>query len=60
MPALLGCLIPFVLLLVGAIAGAAVGGSTYAIWGSVAGFVVGGLAAFLALRGYERAVHRPE
>jgi hypothetical protein len=59
MPAL-GCLIPFVLLLVGAGAGGAIGGTTYAIWGGVAGLVIGGLAAFLALRVFERARRLPE
>ena len=54
MPAI-GCLIPFVLLIVGAGAGGAFGGTTYAIWGSVAGLVIGGLGAALALRMFERA-----
>jgi uncharacterized membrane protein YdjX (TVP38/TMEM64 family) len=54
MPALLGCLIPFMLFLVGAIAGGAIGGTTYGIWGGVAGLAVGGLAAFLVTREYGR------
>ena len=57
MPAL-GCLFVFVLLVVGAIAGAAIGGTTYAVWGSVAGLAVGGLAAFLVGRQYERERNR--
>jgi len=57
MPAL-GCLFVFVLLVVGAISGAAIGGTTYAVWGSVAGLVVGGLAAFLVGRQYERERNR--
>jgi hypothetical protein len=54
MPAL-GCLIPFVLLIVGAGIGGVIGGTTYAIWGAAAGFVIGGLGAALALRLFERA-----
>ena len=54
MPAL-GCLIPFVLLIVGAGIGGAIGGTSYAIWGGVAGFVVGLIGALAALRLFERA-----
>ena len=54
MPAL-GCLIPFVLLFVGAGIGGVIGGSAYALWGAAAGFVVGLLGALLALRLFERA-----
>jgi hypothetical protein len=54
MPAL-GCLIPFVLLIVGAGIGGAIGGTAYAIWGGVIGLAIGSLAAFLALRTFERA-----
>lgn len=54
MPAL-GCLIPFVLLIVGVGIGGAIGGSAYAIWGGVAGFVIGLLGGLLALRIYDRA-----
>jgi hypothetical protein len=57
MPAL-GCLFVLVLLIVGAIAGAAIGGTTYAIWGGVAGLAVGGLAAFLVVRAYDRERER--
>jgi hypothetical protein len=49
------CLIPFALLIVGAAIGGIIGGTAYAIWGGVAGLLIGGLCAFLALRGYERA-----
>jgi hypothetical protein len=42
------------LLLVGAIAGGAIGGTIYAICGGTAGLAVGGLAAFLVTREYER------
>jgi hypothetical protein len=54
MPAL-GCLIPFVLLIVGAAVGGAIGGTRSAIWGGVAGFAVGLLCALAALRLFERA-----
>ncbi|MGC1412399.1 MAG: hypothetical protein WA864_26065 [Acetobacteraceae bacterium] len=54
MPAL-GCLIPFVLMIVGAAAGGAIGGTRPAIWAGVAGFVVGLLGALLALKVFERA-----
>jgi hypothetical protein len=54
MPAL-GCLIPFVLLIVGAAAGGAIGGTRAAVWGGAAGFAIGLLGALLALRMFERA-----
>jgi hypothetical protein len=54
MPAL-GCLIPFVLLIVGAGIGGAAGGTTYAVWGAVAGFVIGLLGALVGLRVFEHA-----
>jgi tellurite resistance protein TehA-like permease len=54
MPAL-GCLIPFVLLIVGAAIGGAIGGTRPAIWGGVAGFAIGLLCALVALRLFERA-----
>ena len=53
MPAL-GCMVVLALLLVGAIAGGAIGGTIYAICGGTAGLAVGGLAAFLVTREYER------
>jgi hypothetical protein len=49
------CLIPFVLLIGGAGIGGIVGGTTYAVWGGIAGLLIGGLGAFMALRLYERA-----
>ena len=58
MPALLGCLVPVVLFLVGAIAGGAIGGTIYAICGGTAGLAVGGLATFLVTREYERERER--
>ena len=54
MPAL-GCLIPFVLMIVGAAVGGAIGGTRPAIWGGAAGFVIGLLGALLALKVFERA-----
>ena len=50
-----GCLIPFLLLLVGGGVGGAMGGTKDAIWGAAAGFVIGLLAAVVALRLFERA-----
>jgi hypothetical protein len=44
-----GCLIPFVLLVIGAAIGAAVGGTADAYLGCVAGFAVGVIAVLLAL-----------
>jgi hypothetical protein len=46
------------LLLVGAIAGGAIGGTIYAICGGTAGLAVGGLATFLVTREYERERER--
>ena len=54
MPAL-GCLIPFVLLIVGAAIGGAVGGTRAAIWGGIAGCVVGLACALVGLRLFTRA-----
>ena len=50
-----GCLIPFLLLLVGGGIGGAMGGTKDAIWGAAAGLLVGLLAAVVALRLFERA-----
>jgi hypothetical protein len=49
------CLIPFALLIAGAAIGGIIGGTVYAMWVGVAGLLIGGLCAFLALRWYERA-----
>jgi hypothetical protein len=56
--AALGCLLVLGLLLVGAIAGGAIGGTIYAIWGGVAGIAVGVLAALFLVREYERERNR--
>ena len=49
-----GCLIPFVLLALGAVAGGLVGGITAGFWGGGAGFVIG-IAIMLAMLGaFER------
>lgn len=53
MPAL-GCLLPFVLLIVGAGIGGAIGGTIYAVWGGIGGLLIGGFGALLAVRWYER------
>ena len=53
MPAL-GCLAPFVLLIVGAAVGGIIGGTVYAVWGGVAGLLIGGLGGLLGVRWYER------
>ena len=50
-----GCLVPFLLLLVGGGIGGAMGGTKDAIWGAAAGLLVGLLAAVVALRLFERA-----
>ncbi len=53
-----GCLIPFVLILAGAVGGWALGGQTDAIVGAVAGGAIG-VAAMLALAwGWEKIVSR--
>jgi hypothetical protein len=54
MPAL-GCLIPFVQLLVGAGIGGVIGGTSYAVWGGVAGFAIGLVGALAGLRLFERS-----
>lgn len=53
-----GCLIPFVLIVAGAVGGWALGGHTDAILGAIAGGVVG-VAAMVALAwGWEKVVSR--
>jgi len=54
MPAI-GCMIPLVLLILGAGAGGAIGGTVFALWGGLAGFVIGLLGALAALRAFEHA-----
>jgi hypothetical protein len=54
MPAI-GCVIPFVLLILGTGVGGAIGGTAFAVWGGLAGFVIGLLGALAALRAFERA-----
>jgi hypothetical protein len=51
----IGCMIPFVILIVGAGIGGAIGGTMFAVWGGLAGFVIGLLGALAALRAFERA-----
>jgi hypothetical protein len=53
--AALGCLLPFLLLLLGCGIGGVIGGTMAAIWGGVAGFAIGLLGALLALRIFQGA-----
>ena len=46
----IGCLIPFGLLVAGAVIGAAVGGTTDALWGCASGFAVRIIVVLLVLR----------
>jgi hypothetical protein len=54
MPAI-GCLIPFIVLLVGAGIGGAIGGTVFAVYGGIAGFVIGLIGALVSLRAFGRA-----
>jgi hypothetical protein len=54
----LGCLLPFALMIVGALIGAAMGGSHAGLVGLIAGFVVGILAAAGLVWGLARAEKR--
>jgi hypothetical protein len=54
MPAV-GCMIPLIALIVGAGIGGAIAGTAYAVWGGVAGLVLGVLVALAALRTFGRA-----
>jgi|KBSSwiStaDraftv2_1062776.scaffolds.fasta_scaffold1418042_1 hypothetical protein len=57
----IGCLIPLVLLAVGAVAGGLLGGTTAGLWGGAGGFVVGVVAMVAVLGLFERAKgNRPE
>jgi hypothetical protein len=51
----LSLLMPFVLLLIGAAIGGVIGGTTYAVWGGVAGLLIGGLGALVVLLAFARA-----
>ncbi|HET7883519.1 MAG TPA: hypothetical protein VFL55_21720 [Acetobacteraceae bacterium] len=51
----IGCLIPFALLAVGAVAGGVLGGATGGLWGGGAGFVIGLVAMLVILGVFERA-----
>jgi hypothetical protein len=53
--AALGCLLPFLLLLLGGGIGGVLGGTAEAIWGGMAGFAIGLLGGLLALRIFRRA-----
>ena len=51
----IGCLIPFVLMAVGAAAGGLLGGTTAGLWGGAGGFIVGLIAMVALLEMFERA-----
>jgi hypothetical protein len=51
----IGCLIPFVLLGIGAVAGGLLGGTNAGLWGGAGGFVVGVVAMAAVLGLFERA-----
>jgi len=50
----LGCLIPIVLIIAGAGAGGAIGGSHAAMLGAIAGATIGAIAMVAMLWGFER------
>ncbi|HUC16616.1 MAG TPA: hypothetical protein VMA37_02895 [Acetobacteraceae bacterium] len=54
----LGCLLPFALMIVGALIGAAVGGSHAGLVGLIAGFAVGIVGAAGLVWGLARAENR--
>jgi outer membrane lipoprotein SlyB len=54
----IGCFVPIVLVVVGAVVGSAVGGTHAAILGIVAGGVTGAAAMILLLRVWERIRRR--
>ncbi len=58
--AAIGCLIPLVLMIIGAVAGSAIGGRTVGVWGGAIGVVVGVAAMLLMWWLFERAKNLPE
>ena len=54
----IGCVIPFVLMLLGAAIGAAIAGDRGGLWGLVAGFLIGAACMALAYWIFERARNR--
>lgn len=54
----IGCVIPFVLMLLGAGIGAAIAGDRGGLWGLVIGFLIGAAAMALAYWTFERARNR--
>ena len=50
----IGCLLPFVLLVAGAVIGGTVGGTPDGIWGAAIGGAIGLVAMLLMLRWFER------
>lgn len=53
-------LMPFGLLLIGAAVGGVSGGTTYAVWGGIAGLLIGGLVSLVILRTFARDRRLPE
>jgi hypothetical protein len=53
--AAIGCLLPFMLLALGAIVGGVVGGVTMGLWCGAAGLAVGIVLMLVALRAFDRA-----
>jgi hypothetical protein len=51
----IGCLIPFVLLGIGATVGGIIGGTTAGLWGGAGGFLIGLVGMLVALRAFDRA-----
>lgn len=56
----IGCLIPLVLMAVGAVGGWAIGGQRGSIIGAVAGAAIGGAAMVALAWGWEKIVSRRE
>lgn len=53
--AALGCMIPFVLLIIGAVIGGVIGGTPDGLWGAGIGAVVGLAIMLVGLRWFDRA-----
>jgi hypothetical protein len=53
-------LMPFVLLLIGAAIGGVIGSTTYAVWGGIAGLLIGGVGSLVVLLTFARDRNLPE
>jgi hypothetical protein len=51
---------PFVLLLIGAAIGGVIGSTTYAVWGGIAGLLIGGVGSLVVLLTFARDRNLPE